>query len=87
MERFPCSSNWAPRAFTMTIGEFGVIYMIGGSIADETKVASVAIYDRVEAMDYSGANTYSIILIGITFLILLTMYAIKGSRDNPRIGW
>jgi len=65
-------------AFAHTIGEFGVVLMIGGNLSGRTRVASIAIYDEVEAMNYSVANTYSMILFGITFLILLIVYLING---------
>lgn len=65
-------------AFAHTIGEFGVVLMIGGNIPGETRVASIAIYDSVEALDYTSANTYSLILFAITFCILLTVYAVNG---------
>ncbi len=65
-------------AFAHTIGEFGVVLMIGGNIPGETKVASVAIYDEVEALNYDAANTYSLILFAITFCILLAVYSING---------
>ena len=61
-------------AFAHTIGEFGVVLMIGGNIPGETKVASIAIYDEVEALNYAGANTYSFILFATTFAILLSVY-------------
>jgi molybdate transport system permease protein len=65
-------------AFAHTIGEFGVILMIGGNIPGKTKVASIAIYDEVESMNYAAANTYSLILFALTFIILLTVYLING---------
>ncbi|MDV7187029.1 molybdate ABC transporter permease subunit [Lutibacter sp. TH_r2] len=65
-------------AFAHTIGEFGVVLMIGGNIPGKTKVASIAIYDEVEALNYSDANMYSIILFVITFCILLAVYLING---------
>jgi molybdate transport system permease protein len=52
--------------------------MIGGNIPGKTKVASIAIYDEVEALNYSTANTYSLILFIITFIILLFVYLING---------
>jgi len=61
-------------AFAHTIGEFGVVLMIGGNIPDKTRVASIAIYDEVESLNYDTANIYSLILFTITFLILLTVY-------------
>ena len=65
-------------AFAHTIGEFGVVLMIGGSIPGKTKVASIAIYDEVEALNYGAANTYSLILFAVTFIILLVVYLVNG---------
>lgn len=64
--------------FAHTLGEFGVILMIGGNIPGETKVASIAIYDAVEGMDYAMANTYSLVLFCIAFVILIMVYSING---------
>ena len=64
--------------FAHTIGEFGVVLMIGGNIPDKTRVASIAIYDEVESLNYSAANTYSLILFAITFIVLLIVYLING---------
>lgn len=65
-------------AFAHTIGEFGVVLMIGGNIPGKTKVASIAIYDEVEALNYEAANFYSLTLFAITFMILLTVYLVNG---------
>ncbi len=65
-------------SFAHTIGEFGVVLMIGGSIPGKTKVASVAIYEEVESLNYDAANTYSFILFAATFSILLLVYLING---------
>lgn len=65
-------------SFAHTIGEFGVVLMIGGNIPGETRVASIAIYDEVEALNYGAANFYSLILFGITFCILLGVYLVNG---------
>lgn len=65
-------------SFAHTVGEFGVVLMIGGNIPGKTKVASIAIYDEVEAMNYAGANTYSLILFLTTFTILLMVYLLNG---------
>lgn len=65
-------------AFAHTVGEFGVVLMIGGNIPGKTKVASIAIYDEVEALNYTAANNYSLILFSITFIILLLVYLING---------
>ena len=61
--------------FAHTVGEFGVVLMIGGSIPGETRVASIAIYDEVEALNYSSANKYALILVGISFLALTLLYS------------
>lgn len=65
-------------AFAHTIGEFGVVLMIGGNIPGVTKVASIAIYDEVESLNYAAANSYSLILFLLTFSILLLVYLVNG---------
>lgn len=60
--------------FAHTIGEFGVILMIGGNIPGETRVASLAIYHELEALNYGMANSYSLILLGFSLTILLVVY-------------
>lgn len=70
--------------FAHTIGEFGVVLMIGGNIPGETRVASIAIYDQVEAMNYDAANTYSLVLFALSFAILLLVYIVNGKSFNPR---
>jgi molybdate transport system permease protein len=60
--------------FAHTLGEFGVVLMIGGNIPGETKVASIAIYDAVEIMDYRAANYYALILFAITFVIVVSVF-------------
>ena len=65
-------------AFAHTVGEFGVVLMIGGNIPGQTKVASIAIYDEVEALNYGAANFYSAVLFTITFCILLLVYLVNG---------
>ena len=60
--------------FAHTVGEFGVVLMVGGSIPDKTEVASVAIYDLVENMDYKTAHIYSAIMVVLSFVILLAVY-------------
>jgi len=65
-------------SFAHTIGEFGVVLMIGGNIPGKTKVASIFIYDQVESLNYGLANAYSLILFVLTFTILLSVYLING---------
>ena len=71
--------------FAHTVGEFGVVLMVGGSIPGETKVASVAIYEMVENMDYASAHVYSAIMVGISFVVLLSVYLFN-ARQNKRFG-
>ena len=65
-------------AFAHTVGEFGVVLMIGGNIPGVTKVASIAVYDEVEGLNYGVANAYSLVLFAITFAILLLVYLVNG---------
>jgi len=60
-------------SFAHTIGEFGVVLMIGGNIPGQTRVASIAIYDEVEALNYDTANKYALILFVISFSILIVV--------------
>lgn len=64
-------------SFAHTIGEFGLVLMIGGNLPGQTRVASVAIYDEVELLHYGAANAYALLLLVISFGILLTVYAIN----------
>ena len=57
-------------SFAHTIGEFGVVLMIGGSIAGETKVVSIAIYEQVEALNYDAAHMMSAVLIVLGMLMV-----------------
>lgn len=59
--------------FAHTLGEFGVVLMVGGSIPGETKTVSIAIYDRVQALDFDSAHEMSIILLAISFALLLAV--------------
>lgn len=66
--------------FAHTVGEFGVVLMVGGSIENETKVASVAIYEMVELMEYDNAHIYSAIMLIASFVVLLSVYLFNGSK-------
>jgi molybdate transport system permease protein len=61
-------------AFAHTVGEFGVVLMIGGNIPGETRVLSIAIYDHVEVLDYASAHVLSAGLLAFSFLVLLAVY-------------
>ena len=64
-------------AFAHTVGEFGVVLMIGGNIPGETRVASIAIFGEVEALNYAGANFYSAILFAVSFFILFALNTVN----------
>lgn len=64
-------------SFAHTIGEFGVVLMIGGNIEGKTRVASIAVYDQVESLHYHAAHVYSLILLVVSFVILLLVYALN----------
>lgn len=65
--------------FAHTIGEFGVVLMIGGNIPDETRVASIAIFNEVEALNYQAAHQYALILVILSFTILLFAHKLNST--------
>jgi len=65
--------------FAHTLGEFGVVLMIGGNISGETQLASIAIYEHVETLEYTKAHILSAILLGLSFALLLIVYATNRS--------
>ena len=69
--------------FAHTLGEFGVVLMIGGNIPGVTKVASIAIYDSVEQLDWTQANNYSLVLFLLTFVIVTTVFVVNRKSVNP----
>jgi len=71
--------------FAHTVGEFGVVLMVGGSIPGETKVASVAIYEMVEVMEYGTAHIYSAIMVAMSFFVLLAVYVFN-HKQKTKIG-
>ena len=70
--------------FAHTVGEFGVVLMIGGNIPDETRVLSIAIYDHVETLEYAQAHAYSFGLLVFSFLVLLLVYRAQRSDARQR---
>jgi len=71
--------------FAHTVGEFGVVLMVGGSIPGKTKVASVAIYEMVETLDYHTAHIYSAVMVLLSFIVLLGVYLFN-RRQKRRLG-
>jgi molybdate transport system permease protein len=66
--------------FAHTVGEFGVVLMIGGSIPDKTRVVSVQIYDHVEALEYAQAHGLAGLMLVFSFLVLLGLYVFNPNR-------
>lgn len=70
--------------FAHTVGEFGVILMIGGNIPDETRVVSVQVYDHVESLEYAQAHSLSALLVVFSFVVLLALY--WSQRNSKAVG-
>lgn len=73
--------------FAHTLGEFGVILMVGGAIPSETKTVSIAIYDKVQSFDASGAGALSLILLGTSLVAITLSYGIFGRHPSRTKGW
>lgn len=71
--------------FAHTIGEFGVVLMVGGSMPGETRVASVAIYDEVQSLNFAAANQYAGILFAISFILLLLIFSVNRKHDSWKL--
>jgi molybdate transport system permease protein len=80
----PSLITGAVMSFAHTIGEFGVVMMIGGSIPGQTRVASVAIYDEVQSIHYSLANEYALLLLAFSFVILLLVYLVNHHFNHAK---
>jgi len=72
-------------AFAHTLGEFGVVLMLGGNIPGRTQVVSIALFNHVEALDYDAAHVLAAGLLAFSFLALLTLYAMGRRFDAPRL--
>jgi molybdate transport system permease protein len=71
--------------FAHTVGEFGVVLMIGGNIPGQTRVLSVAIYDHVEAMEYADAHRLAGFMVAFALIVLVTLYVVnRPVRDDSR---
>ena len=64
-------------SFAHTLGEFGVVLMVGGNIPGETRVVSIAIYDQVESLNYAAAHRLSALLLGVAFVALFAMFLVN----------
>ena len=70
--------------FAHTVGEFGVVLMIGGNIPGKTRTASIAIYDEVGELHYHSANIYAGILLALSFAILLILYSFNRKTQQSK---
>jgi molybdate transport system permease protein len=67
--------------FAHTIGEFGMVLMVGGNMPGKTRVASVAIYDEVQSLNFESANKYALVLFAVSFFLLVFIYSINRKHD------
>jgi molybdate transport system permease protein len=70
-------------SFAHTLGEFGVVLMVGGNLPGITRTVSIDIYDRVQAMDYTGAHQTALLLLLISFLVLSVVYGVNRRIWSP----
>ena len=70
--------------FAHTVGEFGVVLMVGGNIPNQTRVVSVQIYDHVEALEYADAHFLAALMLVFSFTVLLTLYAVNPTGRRRR---
>lgn len=69
-------------SFAHTVGEFGVVLMVGGNIPGVTRVVSVQIYDHVEAMEYAQAHRLAAVMLGFSFVVLLALHVYNNKRSS-----
>lgn len=67
--------------FAHCIGEFGIVLMVGGNMPSETRVASIAIYDEVQSLNFSTANQYAFILFAVSLILLTVIYSVNKKHD------
>ena len=70
--------------FAHTVGEFGVVLMVGGNIPGETRTVAVSVYDSVQAFDYATAGRTSLLLLVLSFAVLVATYALQRSAGRGR---
>ena len=74
-------------SFAHTLGEFGVVLMIGGNIPGATRTISILIFDQVEALDYAAANHAALLLLVLCFALLAALYGLRGRAALSMWGW
>ena len=73
----PGIATGAILSFAHTVGEFGVVLMVGGNIAGVTRTLSISIYDQVQALQYNAALETSLLLLGFSFVVLALTYSLQ----------
>jgi molybdate transport system permease protein len=73
----PGIATGAILSFAHTLGEFGVVLMVGGNIQGVTRTVSISIYDQVQALDYHAATETSLLLLAVSFVVLAVTYALQ----------
>ena len=74
-------------SFAHTLGEFGVVLMIGGNIPGATQTVSILIYDQVQALDYAAANRTALLLLALCFALLTILYGLRRRSAWNVWGW
>ena len=82
----PALVTAAVLAFMHTVGEFGVVLMLGGNIPGATRTLSIELFDKVDEFDYASANHTALLLMGFSFLALLAIYWKRGARSSQSGG-
>ncbi len=70
-------------SFAHTLGEFGVVLMVGGDLPGRTRTASIAVFDQVQALDYAAAGRTALLLLGVSFGVLALTYGLRHARRLP----
>jgi len=70
-------------SFAHTLGEFGVVLMVGGNLPGSTRTISIDIYDRVQALDYAGAQQTALLLLLVSFVVLSVVYGVNRRVWSP----
>ena len=73
-------------SFAHTMGEFGVVLMLGGNIPGQTRVASIALYDEAQKLNYATAHAYAIVLLAISFAILVGITYLQRKHQATLLG-
>lgn len=73
-------------SFAHTMGEFGVVLMLGGNIPGQTRVASIALYDEAQKLNYPTAHAYAIVLLAISFIILVGITYLQRRQQHTLLG-